>query len=499
MKTFKYLNFLLCFILLGCSEDTLDDALETGTITGMVVMQGNNEPVENVRISTNPITSTVFTDENGYFEINNAPEAEYSVQARKEGLITQFEAATTLPNVEVNVIFEMKTEDENNRQPSTPQLVSPEDNTEGENLNVQFAWNASDPDDDDLTYELELRNDRNNEVLTFNNITDTVFTVEGLNYSHKYFWQVKVSDGVNEPVLSPIYTFKTLEIPKSRIVYVKKINGNNVIFTRDEDDNEYQITSSNFNSFRPRKNNSTEKIAFLRTVGGHTHLFTMNQDGSQQTQVTSDIPVNGFNLDQVDYSWANDGATLVYPNFGNLFKINVTGGGNTLIYQAPEGRFITEVDVSEDNSLIALLTNNSRGYEASVYTINPQGTIVDKIIEGLPGALGGLDISVDKRLLLYTRDVSGYESPDYRRLNSRMFIYDFATGNSRDISRDKDDGTNDLDPRFSPDEAQVIFVNTSNDGISRQDIFRARFGNDNTQNDYERLMLYENARMPDWE
>lgn len=498
MKKIKYFFIILGLLFIACSEDTLNEDAGRGFITGMVVMDGSNEPIENVKISTNPVTSTVFTDASGAFIIMDVPEGDYSIQAKKEGLVTSFEGATVLPNAEVNVIFDLKTEDQNNRQPSTPQLITPADNSEGQNLSVEFAWSASDPEEDDLSFELELRNDRNNDVLSFNNISDTTYTVQNLNYGYKYFWQVRASDSVNEPVQSAIYSFKTLEIPNSRIVYVKEINGNNVIFTRDENDTEYQITSSNSNSYRPRKNNTTDKIAFLRTVGSQTQLFTMNPDGSQQFQVTSNIPVNGFNMDKVDFSWANDGASLIYPNFEKLYSIQATGGGNTLIYQAPSGEFITEVDVSEDNTVIALVTNNAQGYSASIYTIDTSGNVMDLVIEGLPGAMGGLDLSVDKKRLLYTRDVSGFESSDYRQLDSRLFIYNFETNISTDISLNKTEGTNDLDPRFSPDEANVIFVNTSNDGISQENIFRTKITNQNSSEDF-RTELYQNAIMPDWE
>lgn len=499
MKLIKNIGSLLIVVLLsGCSEDTID-SLGLGTITGTVVTQGTNEPIENVRISTTPTSSTVFTDEDGNFELRNIPENEYSIQARKEGLLTRFEGATVIADAQVNVIFEMSTEDENNTAPSTPQPVTPADNAEGLDLSVDFTWTSEDPENDTLTYVLELRNDRNNDVLSFSEITDTTYTVENLNYGYKYFWQVKASDGLNEPVLSPVFSFTTRNIPQSRIVYVRKIEGNNVIFAKDSDDREFQLTSSSVNSFRPRKNNAANKIAFLRTLGGQTHLFTMNLDGSQQFQVTSNVAVNGFHMNQVDFSWADDGASLVYPNFEKLYRINATGGGTTLIYQAPTGRFITEVDVSEDDSLIALLTNNAQGYNASIYTIDRDGNMMDSVISGLPGALGGIDLSVDGNRLLYTRDVSGFENAEYRRLNSRLFIYDFRTNESTDISRQKQDGTNDLDPRFSPDEAEIIFVNTSNDGISRPDVYKVRIQQSGETQVNDRTLLYENSIMPDWE
>jgi len=497
MKKITYLfPLLLLCLVFGCSEDTIDN-VSTGTITGTVVTDGDFEPVKNAKISTNPATSTVFTDENGEFIIADVPAMEYSVQARKDSLLSQFQGAEVIPNAEVNIVFEMKTEQSNNQSPGTPKLIAPEDNAEVSSIAVDFTWKASDAKEDELTYELEIKNDRNNEVLRFSEITDTTYSVSNLKYGYKYFWQIRVNDGVNEDVLSEVFTFKTLEFPKSRIAYVRKINGNNVIFSRDLNEEEYQLTSSEYNSFRPRKNRRTNKIAFLRTVGTQTQLFTMNLDGSNQHQITSNIPVNGFSLDQIDFSWANDGATLFYPNFDKLYKVNASGGGTELVYEEPDAKFITEVDVSNDGTRIALLTNKVNGYGASIYIINNQGEKVNTVISNVAGALGGLNISVDNKMVLYARDVSGFESNDYRRLNSQLFLYDLNTGKTRNISGNKTEGTNDLDPRFSPNEAEVIFVNTSNDGISTPTIFTAEINPGS--NEENRTSLYENAFMPDWE
>ena len=65
-------------------------------------------------------------------------------------------------------------------------------------------------------------------------------------------------------------------------------------------------------------------------------------------------------------------------------------------------------------------------------------------------------------------DISGYEDASYRQLDTHLFIYNFTTTNTTDISVNKTAGSNDLDPRFTPNEAQIIMVNTSNDGISEK-------------------------------
>lgn len=236
----------------------------------------------------------------------------------------------------------------------------------------------------------------------------------------------------------------------------------------------------------------------MRVVNGEVHIFTMNPDGTRQQQVTSSIPVNGFNLNQIDYSWANDGAALVYPNYNKLYRISASGGGTTMIYQTQTGKFITEVDVSENNEKIALVTNNSSGYDADIFTINFDGNVLAEVLSNATGAVGGLDLSVRGNMLLYTHDVSGFENDSYRRLDSRLFLYNFATGETTDLSLEKPDGTNDLDPRFSPNEAEVIFVNTSNDEISQRDIYTLNLEG-NYEDDERRVLLIENGFMPDWE
>ena len=59
-------------LIVSCSEDTID-ITGLGAVKGTVVRKGTNEPLENVKLSTNPVTSTVFTDEEGVYIIENMP------------------------------------------------------------------------------------------------------------------------------------------------------------------------------------------------------------------------------------------------------------------------------------------------------------------------------------------------------------------------------------------------------------------------------------------
>lgn len=498
-------NLILIFALtffINCSEDTVNLVGE-GTITGRVVEAGSFNPIENAKISLSPTNNTVFTDVEGYFKIDNVEAGDYSVSATKEDYLTSFEAATVTTDLEVNVIFELEDDNALNRPPSTPILLTPIDGVEDQELSVELTWESIDPEEDSLLYSLKIVNDINNDIIKVDDILEKSYVVSDLKYGVKYFWQIGVTDEINDEVLSAVNSFKTKQNPENRYFYVEKSsNNNNVIYsasyneTDNLSENEVKLTADDQNSWRPRKNQTANLIAFLRTSNNETHLFTMNQNGSNVSQVTSSVSISGSNLNEIDYSWSSNGDRLIYPHYDKLYVINKDGSGLQQIYQTLDGSFITECDWSNDGSMIALKTNDITGYNVSIFTIDMTGTTLTTVLSGVNGAAGGLNLSIDNKLLLYTYDISEFENSNNRQLDTRVFVYEFSTEVATDISIDKITGTNDLDPRFSPSEAEVIFVNTSNDGISMKSIYKMDVTNINNNN---RVELFQNSIMPDWE
>lgn len=508
MKSLKYIItfFIPMLLLLTCSENQIDGE-RTGSINGKVVAQGTNTPLENVKISTNPATSTVFTDEEGNFVINNAIVETYAVQAELSSYVTAFESVTVIEDAAAVVSFELITSNANNQPPTVPNLVFPEDLATDIPLEVQFTWESSDPDtNDELSYVLELRNGETNEIELFETAQDTFYLASNLELSTTYFWQVKVNDGTNDDVVSAISQFSTITTPNNPFVFVKNVNGNNVIYSGNEDlasggNNELdidllQLTDSGVNSFRPRANSALNKIAYLRTFGGNTQIFTMNSDGSNDTQITNAIPVNGFRMEHVDFCWAQNGSKLYYPSFDRLYSINSDGSGVTQIFQTTDGSFITEVqETLFNNDLLVLKTNNSNGYNARIFTVNiSTGLENTVIVENLPGALGGLDITANGDQIIYTRDLSGSENSNYRQFESRVFIYNFSTATSNILGTDVVAGQNDLDPKFSPDEGAIILTRVGNNTGAIPTVIKFQFGAATQEKE-----LFSAASMPDWD
>lgn len=485
---------VICFIaLVSCSEEQTGSSL-TGdaVLKGKVVDSKTFVPIANARISTSPVTSTFFTDADGNFDFGKIAAGEYSVKAEKEGYITKFEPAVIKNSTAVQVIFELKASTVDNKLPDIPILTAPVDNAKGQSLSLNLTWTANDVDKDVLTFTVILKNGTTDVVTTFKDITKSSLAITGLSYSTKYYWQVIASDGINVGVYSATNIFTTLAFPNPRFLYVKKVNTNNVIYTADESGNQLQLSSAEVNSFRPRKNLQINKIAFVSSDGSQNQIYTMNLDGTNVFKVTNSVPIAGFNMEHVNYCWSTNGSQLIYPNFDKLYRINANGSGLVQLFQTPNGKFISECDWSQDGSQIVLKVNDVSGYNVEIYAINTSGTVLYSVLSGLNGAVSGLNISLDNKKIAYTRDVSGFQNSNYRRLDSRIFIYDRATSTATELVNSKPSGFNDLDVKFSPNEAEVIYTNTSNDGISINNIYKSSLsGNDRT-------LLFSGGGMPEW-
>lgn len=477
MKTKIY--FIVAFVLLclSCNEDTLGINV-TGELTGTVLRDDTEEPLENVKISTNPASSTVFTDVEGNFTLENILVDDYAVQAELDGFSTSFESVSITEGNTSSVAFKLEVSSTENTQPTKPLLVLPEDGQEDLGSSVEFRWESMDTDDDEIIYTLELRSGNNSDIRNVEVVADTLVTIENLLLSQTYFWQVSADDGNNDEVTSNISSFKTLNSPGNSVYFVKKVGSNNVIFSGDInldsdsseetiDFNLFQVTSDAVNSFRPKKNDNARKLAFLRTVGGLTHLFISDLSGANEFQVTTTTSVAGFRQDELNYTWSEDGSKLFFANFDKLYSINIdgTGAGEDPIFTTTDGAFISEIASADFQPNILLLkTNNTQGYDVNLFTYNLNTqTVIDVILSDPMGAVGSIDISANGDRILYSYDTNGDENNQYRIFASRLFEYNAVTNTTEMVDAEAAPGFNDVYGSYTPNEAGIIFTRVSND------------------------------------
>lgn len=489
--------------LVGCEEDTIGDT-SFGSLEGTVVTNGENTPIPNVKITTNPASNTVFSDENGEFLISDILIGEYSVQAELDDYQTGFEPVQILQGKISTVVFELDSTNTDNLIPDAPELLSPEDGAGGISNSTEFQWSSSANDEDEILYTLQLRNGESNEISLFEDLKDTTLVVDQLAIGKQYFWQVSASDGINQVVQSAIGSFTVQGVGNNEIYFVRDLGGNNTIFSgavpdTDSDEvnvNEIQLTDSSFNSYKPKYNLEADRIAFIRSTGQGEHLFIMNRDGTDQKQISTTIPIAGFRSTELEFSWIDNGTAILYPNFDKIYRIAINGGGSSIVYQTPDGALISEISAPEfDQDLLVLKTNDLEGYNVRIFTLRlSTGTVESEILTGVPGGAGSIDISANANQVLYSLDTSGSQNSTYRLFSSRLFLYDIGSGTATPINTEVLPGENDFDARFSPSEGAIIFTRSENNVGAETSVYRRQFDEDIVLDD----LFFTDAFMPDW-
>ncbi len=497
MKHLK-LSLLLLTLLLGsnCREYTVQPTLP-GSMVGTVIQEGSDIAISNATISTTPPTSLLLTDDLGRFALKNIAPGTYTIRAEKDDFISKFESITVLEEKTANVIIKLPLDTLSNIAPTIPLLLAPRDNSIGRSIDLTLSWQAEDKDgNEELRYDVLLCEDKqtNCEKIAID-IAENTFELEDLKYNTVYFWQVIAKDQTTA-VYGGIWRFKTVRFPNHPFVYCKLKNGQYDIYSTDGVGDEFRLTYGPSSSYRPRISPNRQMIAFINNSGVAPHLYVVNRDGTNLKQVTKEVPIGGFNNMDLDFSWSSGSNQLLYGNNAKLYRIKINGTNLTEIAQAPEGFTFSEVDwfFGLVGNKIAARVTGQTVYESSIFIIDVFGNYLQEIFTDIPGRTGGLQFSPDGKFILYTHDVSGHEDINSQQLNTHIFIKNLENGVTFDLSNiSKAAGTNDLDPRFSPDGTKVIFVNTDNQEGSIRNIMTMDIDGTN------RTVLFEDAEMVDWQ
>ena len=357
----RNLQTVLLFVLIlffSCREEPFEPDT-FGSIFGEVVVDGTNEQVIDATVSTNPPTSILQTDEQGQFAFEDIKTGSYTLRIERSGFVTKVENVSVLENHSTNVVIRLTSDSLANNAPTMPVLISPADLSKENDLAVTLSWEATDPDNDDLTYDVKLFNsDLSLNTILAENISETSFELTELEYEESYFWQVIVKDG-NVDVNGDIWNFETKSFPDYRLLFARQTGGKFDIYAGDEDGNTIQMTDGSTNSWRPRMNPQRDKIAFLSNEGLETHIYTMNRNGTERERITS-IPVNGSNSLELDFSWSPNGFKILYMNGNKLYTVNIDGTGTELFAEGPNGFTYAEVDWNlSQNKVIARLVGDN--------------------------------------------------------------------------------------------------------------------------------------------
>lgn len=500
-KSLLYTSKLMLVMLLGFFFGSCEETIEPesfGSIIGRITYARNDQPVVGASITTNPPTEAIVTDADGTFFLPMVPTGSVTVVIKKPDFKNESIAVQVREDQTTQVLGILTAADDNNSAPGAPGNPNPSPGTEDQAVDLQLSWEpATDPDSDSLRYDLILyESDSTNGELVAQDLFDTTYTVQDLRYSTTYYWQVIAKDSSGHVTPSPVWSFRTVSFPDNRFLFARDLGANYEIFSSDlTEGNTLRLTNIDSREWRPLLSPLRDLIAFTSNAEVETHIYTMTREGDNLTRVTT-LPVAGYHNNGLGYTWSPDGGEFLYSHYDMLYKVHRGGFNLRPIAQAPAGFHWREVDwTAQNGGRIAALAIGPKIYDAAIYLMNADGSNITQIVGNEPGALGGPVFSIDGQKILFTKDVSGFESVsgEGRQLDSRIFMLNLTTGELTDLSEDKPNGTNDLLPRFSPDGAQIIFVNSSNDGLGTPNIYTMDVDGAN------RELVIENGTTPSWE
>ncbi len=112
-----------------------------------------------------------------------------------------------------------------NLDPNPPQLISPANGETDVSTRVTLVWECSDPDDDELVYDVFLGESEDELELQESDVEGTSYTLN-LQEGKTYYWKVVAKDGKGGTSESPVFRFTTLRL--FRIEWQRVLGGMNI-------------------------------------------------------------------------------------------------------------------------------------------------------------------------------------------------------------------------------------------------------------------------------
>jgi len=482
---------LITGIIVSCKKPMMQPE-SNGQIQGVVLDYSSEKPLEGVQVTTNPPSSSITTGKEGKFSLNNMDVGNYAISIYKNGYQSNSVSVSVKSDKITQATVYLKKQTSKTVLLKAPTNPIPNSNANSQSTHLTLAWQDQSDSTAGISYDIYLY-ESNSPVQRrlASDVTDTQYTVSKLIYNTNYNWEI-VSHRGDLTASSDLWSFKTRRIPDFPFVYASRIDGDYEIYLSDgTDSTKVQLTHNSYRDWWPRFSPDRKKIAFTSDENVEPQIYTMNVDGSEKTQVTT-IGVTGYNNYGIGFCWSPDSKRFYYAHNDKLYRIDANGTDLKLIATAPSGRNFKDIDVASTGDKIVALTVGQSSYDAEIYIMNIDGSNMKMLVGNEPGKLDSPSFSVDGKRVMYTYDVSEYHNAEGRQLSASIFMINADSTGMVNISQNKEKGTNDLYPRYSPDGSMIIFTNQRNDGLVSPDIYEMSLDGK------DRKKIIINGQMADW-
>lgn len=492
-----YLFLLFALLLSACDEDTFEPTIY-GAVEGTIIEQWNDTPLEGVKVSLTSSSNSTYTDENGYYFLDEIEVGEYSVNVTKDGYSSWSESVIIDEEDTVTVDFIMETSELSNIIEQSLLLISPEAGEIDLPLSYEFHWRFLKETyrGEELNVDLYTMNiETMEEVKHAENLTDTLYTASGLAFNSPYVWYLKLYAGDIELGQTEMLRFETQTIPPDMLFYTKMVDQNYEIYAYDTlSAMDYRITNHPAKDWFPRKSPANDRIAFISNRDDANHVYTMLADGTDVKKVSNQYPVAGYHNTGVGVTWSPDGGYLLYPHNNKLIKINKEGFDAQILATAPTGKHFAQCDWSRFGHKIVAQVVGENIYESEIYIMDEDGSNMTLLVADMPGRTESPVISFDGTKVYYTHDVEGLDAWDGSQLNSKIFRINADGSNQIEMEIDKPLGSNLWYPKLLRSGVGITYASGIGNTYNRT-INILFFANDGTEQETQVVIQGD---MPEW-
>lgn len=498
-KLIKFFLFAIIVMSIGACEKDKIEVQEYGTVTGIVLDAHTNMPIATANVSTNPPSSSILSDADGKFTITQVPIGNVIITAKKDMYTTGTAKVSVQANQTTDVVIMLASTDPSQNVVEFSNPAPANESVDQPRLDITLAWQVTDNAGfDSLKYDVIIYESPGLIQQTVaSSITDTFAVVEVLDFGKAYYWQVVAKENGTEINRSKVWTFSTVPFPDVPFYYAQKVNGTYEIFNSDSTFSDsiapvVQLTDfpGSF-AWNPQLNPDRDLIAFSSNYGVEPQIYHMKRDGSEIKKVTT-LPNISYNNQGIGFCWSPDGEEILYANYDKIFRINRNGTGLDLVSTISAGKNFRNVDWNGHTDKIVAQVTTQLVYESEFYIMNSDGSGSQLFLEDWPGRMDNPRFYIDGSKVLFTWDESGFNSVDGRMLDSRIYTLTTDHEDTTNLSEGKEDGTNDLQARWSPDGAWIIFMNQSNTGLGPKNVWV--MDNEGSR----RRLIIEDAELPFW-